>query len=220
VGPIYPRSDVDTRAKQLESCYRTSLNLAVEKKLKHIVCALLLLKIIFGNFSSKAFPSISTGIYGYPIEDATHIALDLVRRFCESEVGNKVSSCNLPAVLSLMCLSWTVSFSCATLLYSRGSLAEYILQVVWSNKDKGVYECVAQLRPNYSSLINNRTLIPEYFPAPDPTQEGPPGDSPTADPVEEAATQESEPEESKAPVLEAPVPESPVSEEYISSIET
>jgi len=154
VGPVYSRSDVDTRAKQLESCYRTSLNLAVEKNLRHI-----------------AFPSISTGIYGYPIEDATHIALDLVRRFCESEVGNKL---------------------------------DRVIFVVWSNKDKEVYE----------------TLIPEYFPAPDPTQEVPPGDSPAADPVEEAATKESEPEEFKAPVPEAPVPKAPVSEEYISSIET
>ncbi|KAJ7773084.1 hypothetical protein B0H16DRAFT_138331 [Mycena metata] len=73
VGPVYSRSDVENRARQLEACYRTSLNLAVEHNLKHI-----------------AFPSVSTGIYGYPIEDATHIALDLVRRFCESDVGSKL----------------------------------------------------------------------------------------------------------------------------------
>ncbi|KAI0042869.1 macro domain-like protein [Auriscalpium vulgare] len=34
-----------------------------------------------------AFPSISTGVYGYPIEDATHIALAEVRQFLESEQG-------------------------------------------------------------------------------------------------------------------------------------
>jgi len=107
VGPIYSRSDVETRAQQLDSCYKTSLNLAVEHNLKHI-----------------AFPSISTGIYGYPIQDATHIALDVVRRFCESDVGSKL---------------------------------DRIIFVVWSNKDKEVYE----------------TLIPEYFPSLD-TPENPP----------------------------------------------
>ncbi|KAJ7022625.1 hypothetical protein C8F04DRAFT_235522 [Mycena alexandri] len=104
VGPVYSRSDVENRERQLESCYRTSLNLAVEHNLKHI-----------------AFPSVSTGIYGYPIEDATHVALDLVRRFCESDVGSKL---------------------------------DRIIFVVWSNKDKQVYE----------------TLIPEYFPSSDATQ--------------------------------------------------
>ncbi|KAK7033012.1 A1pp-domain-containing protein [Favolaschia claudopus] len=99
VGPVYSRSDIETRAEQLRSCYATSLNLAVEHDLKHI-----------------AFPSVSTGIYGYPIEDATHIALDVVRRFCESEESSKL---------------------------------DRIIFVVWSNKDKEVYE----------------TLLPEYFPA-------------------------------------------------------
>ncbi len=38
----------------------------------------------------QAFPSISTGIYSYPIEDATRIALDTTRTFLESERGSKV----------------------------------------------------------------------------------------------------------------------------------
>ncbi|KAJ6513400.1 A1pp-domain-containing protein [Mycena sanguinolenta] len=73
VGPVYSRSDVEARAQQLKSCYSTSLDLAVQHNLKHI-----------------AFPSISTGIYGYPIEDATHIALDVARRFYESDAGDKL----------------------------------------------------------------------------------------------------------------------------------
>ncbi|KAF7330448.1 A1pp-domain-containing protein [Mycena venus] len=111
VGPVYSRSDLETRAQQLQSCYKTSLNLAVEHNLKHI-----------------AFPSVSTGIYGYPIEDATHIALDVVRRFCESDVGSKL---------------------------------DRIIFVVWSNKDKEVYE----------------TLIPEYFPSQDASESPPPSDA-------------------------------------------
>ncbi|KAF8913560.1 A1pp-domain-containing protein [Mucidula mucida] len=73
VGPIYSKLSVDTKAKQLASCYRTSLQLAVQHSLKHI-----------------AFPSISTGIYGYPIEDATHIALKEVRDFVTTEEGSKL----------------------------------------------------------------------------------------------------------------------------------
>lgn len=73
VGPVYSFSDVKTISEQLASCYRTSLQLAAEHSLKHI-----------------AFPAISTGIYGYPIEDATHIALGEIRRFCDSENSNKV----------------------------------------------------------------------------------------------------------------------------------
>jgi len=68
IGPIYSLAGVETGAEQLASCYKTSLQLAVMNSLKHI-----------------AFPSISTGIYGYPIESATRIALDEVRRFLDSE---------------------------------------------------------------------------------------------------------------------------------------
>jgi len=72
VGPVYDVSD-DAVKDELECCYRTSLDLAVKNALKHI-----------------AFPSISTGIYGYPIEEATHIALGEGRRFLESDSGDKL----------------------------------------------------------------------------------------------------------------------------------
>ena len=65
-------SDVERKAEQLASCYKTSLQLALENSLKSI-----------------AFPCVSTGIYGYPIEDATHIALGVARDFAESEEGSK-----------------------------------------------------------------------------------------------------------------------------------
>ncbi|RSH84692.1 uncharacterized protein EHS24_006216 [Apiotrichum porosum] len=67
VGPIYSSSRVEQCAEQLHSCYRTSLELCA----KH-------------GGGSIGFSSISTGIYGYPIEDATRIALETTRRFLES----------------------------------------------------------------------------------------------------------------------------------------
>lgn len=43
----------------------------------------------------QAFPSISTGIYGYPIEDATHIALSAVREFLQTDRGDQVRQCQI-----------------------------------------------------------------------------------------------------------------------------
>jgi O-acetyl-ADP-ribose deacetylase (regulator of RNase III) len=60
VGPIY-HSDGQRAPELLASCYRRSLEVASENKLK-----------------SVAFPSISTGAYGYPLEEAAPIALKTV----------------------------------------------------------------------------------------------------------------------------------------------
>jgi O-acetyl-ADP-ribose deacetylase (regulator of RNase III) len=60
VGPIY-HSAGKTAPELLASCYRRSLEVASENKLK-----------------SVAFPSISTGAYGYPLEEAAPIALKTV----------------------------------------------------------------------------------------------------------------------------------------------
>lgn len=56
VGPVY-RDGKHGEPGLLASAYRTSLELALQNK-----CA------------SVAFPAISTGVYGYPMEDAAHIA--------------------------------------------------------------------------------------------------------------------------------------------------
>ena len=37
------------------------------------------------RFLFQAFPSISTGIYGYPIEGATQVAFGEVRKFLDTE---------------------------------------------------------------------------------------------------------------------------------------
>ncbi len=58
VGPIYSGSVKDSTL--LAQCYKNSFKLAAEKNVKTI-----------------AFPAISCGIYGYPIEDACKIALDI-----------------------------------------------------------------------------------------------------------------------------------------------
>jgi len=59
VGPRYSGSPKD--AELLSGAYRKSLELCTQNKI-----------------SSIAFPSISTGIYGYPVEEASRIALKTV----------------------------------------------------------------------------------------------------------------------------------------------
>jgi O-acetyl-ADP-ribose deacetylase (regulator of RNase III) len=67
VGPIW-RGGTCGESDLLADAYRNSLRLAVSKELRTI-----------------AFPSISTGAYGYPIENASQIALATVREFLEKE---------------------------------------------------------------------------------------------------------------------------------------
>jgi len=60
VGPIY-RDGRDGEPEQLAGCYRTCLELAEERGVRSI-----------------SFPAISTGVYGYPAEEAAGIALAAV----------------------------------------------------------------------------------------------------------------------------------------------
>jgi O-acetyl-ADP-ribose deacetylase (regulator of RNase III) len=66
VGPIWHGGGSGEQGL-LRNCYMNSLKLAVEKGIKSI-----------------AFPSISTGAYGYPIGEAAEVALAAVKEFLES----------------------------------------------------------------------------------------------------------------------------------------
>ena len=66
VGPVWHGGNND-EAALLASCYQNSLNLAIEN-----------------NLASIAFPAISTGVYGYPLEQATEIAVNTVEEYMQS----------------------------------------------------------------------------------------------------------------------------------------
>ncbi len=63
VGPVW-RGGNSNEVELLKSCYITSLEIANAKNLKSI-----------------AFPNISTGVYGFPKEEAAEIAVNTVKQF-------------------------------------------------------------------------------------------------------------------------------------------
>jgi O-acetyl-ADP-ribose deacetylase len=64
LGPVYGRDSPE--AELLANCYRNSLALAEEN-----------------GVDSLAFPAISTGVFGYPVEEAAEVALRAVAQEAE-----------------------------------------------------------------------------------------------------------------------------------------
>lgn len=64
VGPIW-RGGAYGEPELLKNAYRNSLQLAIDNGIRSI-----------------AFPSISTGVYSYPVEQAAAIAVKTVKEFC------------------------------------------------------------------------------------------------------------------------------------------
>ncbi|MCL5986739.1 MAG: O-acetyl-ADP-ribose deacetylase [Actinobacteria bacterium] len=71
VGPIW-HGGSNSEPEMLRSCYVNSLKLAVDNNLKAI-----------------SFPSISTGAYGYPVNEASCIAIRAIVDFLNENVGIK-----------------------------------------------------------------------------------------------------------------------------------
>jgi O-acetyl-ADP-ribose deacetylase len=70
VGPVW-HGGMNQEAELLASAYRESLKLAEKNRLK-----------------SVSFPSISTGVYGYPVEKAAVIAIKTVISFLKEEASS------------------------------------------------------------------------------------------------------------------------------------
>ena len=67
VGPVYGSGGKD-KAELLSACYRNSLILAAQN-----------------GVSSLAFPAISTGVYGYPVNEAATVSSRAIEQFLSSE---------------------------------------------------------------------------------------------------------------------------------------
>jgi O-acetyl-ADP-ribose deacetylase (regulator of RNase III) len=75
VGPVWHGGN-QGESRLLESCYRCSLELALEN-----------------NVRSIAFPAISTGVYGYPKIEAAKIALNVLRDY-ETRFERVIACCH------------------------------------------------------------------------------------------------------------------------------
>jgi O-acetyl-ADP-ribose deacetylase (regulator of RNase III) len=67
VGPVW-KGGTRNEAQLLRSCYTSSLNIAASN-----------------NIKSLAFPNISTGVYGYPKQQAAEIAVNTVKNHPNAE---------------------------------------------------------------------------------------------------------------------------------------
>jgi O-acetyl-ADP-ribose deacetylase (regulator of RNase III) len=74
VGPVW-HGGGRGEAKLLESCYRNSFTLALEQGARSI-----------------AFPAISTGVYGYPKDQAVEIAISVMLKF-ETRFDRIIACC-------------------------------------------------------------------------------------------------------------------------------
>jgi O-acetyl-ADP-ribose deacetylase (regulator of RNase III) len=68
VGPVYWREGQARAAELLASAYRRSLEVAADH-----------------DVQSLAFPAISTGAYGYPMDEAASVALQVVIDYLETQ---------------------------------------------------------------------------------------------------------------------------------------
>ena len=66
VGPVYGSGGPD-KAEKLSECYRNSLGVAAE-----------------AGLATVAFPAISTGIYGYPMDEAAEVSSRAIREALRS----------------------------------------------------------------------------------------------------------------------------------------
>ena len=80
VGPIYSNYDEETSEELLSNCYANSLDLAKQY-----------------NLHSIAFPCISCGVYGYPLQKACSIA--------KNTVNNWLSNNNYDIDVYFVCFS-------------------------------------------------------------------------------------------------------------------
>jgi O-acetyl-ADP-ribose deacetylase len=85
VGPVWHGGNRDEEAL-LASCYQKSLAIATEH-----------------NLTSIAFPSISTGVYGYPLDKATEVAIDAVQAYIKGYESDDKQASNLPIREVIFC---------------------------------------------------------------------------------------------------------------------
>ena len=93
VGPFWDGGE-SGESDVLASCYQSSLELATEHGLRHV-----------------AFPAISCGVYGYPIDEAAEVALQKVVAYLEAHA--------MPEEVTFICFEESIFNAYARALSSR-----------------------------------------------------------------------------------------------------
>ncbi|MBQ8167539.1 MAG: O-acetyl-ADP-ribose deacetylase [Lachnospiraceae bacterium] len=101
VGPIW-RGGNDNEEELLVNCYNNSLQLAIDNNIRTI-----------------AFPSISTGVYRFPVDKAAKIAVATVRKFLEENLDK------------IDLVQWV--------LFDEKTYAVYEKEIITS-RNRGIYE--------------------------------------------------------------------------------
>ncbi len=148
VGPIW-RGGKYGEPELLSSCYTNSLKVAVENGVRKI-----------------AFPSISTGVYAYPLEKAAAVAVEAVRKFMDENPGaiDKV---------------WWACFDERTLEAYRGEISKHSIPVTLAYNVEKLRK-IGQLKDNWNGngaaaiprpvidkvekIIRELSIQPEVFP--------------------------------------------------------
>mmetsp|Transcript_12235 Transcript_12235/g.14774 ORF Transcript_12235/g.14774 Transcript_12235/m.14774 type:complete len:260 (-) Transcript_12235:69-848(-) len=77
VGPVYNGSKATECKRLLQNAYRNSLTIASKNGVKHV-----------------AFPALSCGVFGYPLNDAAVASLEVIQDFDQIQRQNKVTPIN------------------------------------------------------------------------------------------------------------------------------
>ncbi len=93
VGPVY-RDGRHGEPELLASCYRRSLEVAAEH-----------------GVTSIAFPAVSCGVYGYPLDEAARIAVQTIRAFVREHAT--------PREVLLVCFTPEVRAACTRALQAE-----------------------------------------------------------------------------------------------------
>lgn len=115
VGPVYSRYTPGKCSHQLESCYKTTLELCDQYKLESVgLCC------------------VSCGIYGYPLEEATHIAFQTVLNYLQA---NKEKSSLKYVIFVVFLPKEHDAYNNIFNKYIKGEYKELILPPIENQKD-------------------------------------------------------------------------------------
>jgi O-acetyl-ADP-ribose deacetylase (regulator of RNase III) len=158
VGPIYDDEEAEECEEELQGCYASTLQLAVDNECRTV-----------------ALCGVSTGVYGYPLREATEVALRTTRTFLD-EHEDKVSHS-------------TVVNMHGSSLTGNSTQFERIIFCNFGNRDVKAYRQLAVRRPpsrRFSVEAHSVHIQPTYFPPEDEAE--------SPEPAEEAATSEADAE--------------------------